>query len=66
MKSFTLVTRIPPELALAVVVRLIDSQVCLFSLTPSFMCINVRSSSLVMRTTEELSPRGFNLRPFRK
>lgn len=28
MKSFTLVTRIPPELALAVVVRLIDSQVC--------------------------------------
>lgn len=36
------------------------------SLTLSFMCINVRSSSLVMRTTEELSPRGFNLRPFRK
>ena len=52
VKNFTLVTRILPELALAVVVRLIDSQVCLFSFTPCCICINIRSSSLVMRTTK--------------
>ena len=48
MKNFTLVTRIFLELALEVVVGLIDIQVCLFFSASCFILRNVRSSSLVM------------------
>ena len=51
VKNFTLVTSIFLELALEVVVRLIDIQVCLFSFTSCFICINVRSRSLVISKT---------------
>lgn len=51
VKNFTLVTSIFLELALEVVVRLTDIQVCLFSFTSCFICINVRSSSLVISKT---------------
>lgn len=52
VKNVTLGTGVFLELALAEVVRLIDTQVCLLSFTSCFICINVRSSSLVMSKTE--------------